>query len=98
MTAPCKRETCQKEWAEYFDPEAKKGDRFTHCSSEGCHTQYFEQKNGGWCERCKRNACEGCMDYGEHYYALDIWYCPACVADDPDCKKRLVKQWGKDIY
>lgn len=75
----CEREECKKERAEYFDPSDKKGDRFVHCSTRDCHIQYFEAKNGGWCEKCHRNACECCMDYGHHDYDMDLWYCPECI-------------------
>jgi hypothetical protein len=81
---PCNQPECIKDLEEYYDPEAAKGDRFVHCEMKGCHSTYWEFKNGGRCGICHIKMCEGCQsERAEFDEDEDEWCCKICLQDGP---------------
>lgn len=90
MSCPCDKEECVKEWQSYveydsdgnvikssIDDYEEGGYQLTHCEIEKCHVIYWKGKNGGTCEKCFIEVCEGCQcDTGEQ--DDDDWLCDEC--------------------
>jgi hypothetical protein len=91
----CQRKECIEQWEEYVSDEEDNARGYsdgsytcTHCQVSGCHSIYWKGKNGGTCEGCRLEACEGCQDDGTFNDEYGVWYCASCAASASAANKK----------